>query len=40
MLLNLEYELNYIDDTEIRDIIRYKYNDRKNVVTNHVHNEL
>lgn len=29
MLLNLEYELNYIDDTEIRDIIRYKYNDGK-----------
>lgn len=25
--VQLEYELNYIDDPEIRDIIRYKYND-------------
>ena len=27
MKLQLEYELNYIDDSEIRDIIRYRYND-------------
>lgn len=27
--LQLEYELNYIEDAEIRDIIRYKYNDNK-----------
>lgn len=27
--VQLEYELNYIDDSEIRDIIRYKYNDNK-----------
>lgn len=27
--LQLEYELNYIDNPEIRDIIRYKYNDNK-----------
>ena len=29
MKLQLEYELNYIDNPEIRDIIRYKYNDNK-----------
>lgn len=27
--VQLEYELNYIKDSEIRDIIRYKYNDNK-----------
>lgn len=25
--LQLEYELNYVEEAEIRDIIRYKYND-------------
>lgn len=25
--IQLEYELNYVKDSEIRDIIRYKYND-------------
>lgn len=25
--LQLEYELNYVENSEIRDIIRYKYND-------------
>lgn len=28
-LINLEYELNYIKDSEIRDIIRYRYADNK-----------
>ena len=28
-LINLEYELNYIEDSEIRDIIRYRYVDNK-----------
>lgn len=27
--LQLEYELNYIENSEIRDIIRYRYNDNK-----------
>lgn len=27
--VQLEYELNYIDDPEIRDIIRHRYNDNK-----------
>lgn len=27
MKLQLEYELNYIEDSGLRDIIRYKYND-------------
>lgn len=27
--IQLEYELNYIDDPEIRDIIRHRYNDNK-----------
>ena len=27
--LELEYELNYVKDSTIRDIIRYKYNDNK-----------
>lgn len=27
--IKLEYELNYIEDSEIRDIIRYRYNDNK-----------
>lgn len=27
--LQLEYELNYIQEAEIRDIIRYRYNDNK-----------
>lgn len=27
--IQLEYELNYVDNAEIRDIIRYKYNDNK-----------
>lgn len=27
MILNIEYELNYIDDPEIREIIRYIYED-------------
>lgn len=27
--VQLEYELNYVKDPEIRDIIRYKYNDNK-----------
>lgn len=30
--IQLEYELNYIDDPDIRDIIRYRYNDDKNWV--------
>ncbi len=30
--IQLEYELNYIKDPEIRDIIRYKYNDFKSWV--------
>lgn len=30
--IQLEYELNYIKDPEIRDIIRYKYNDCKSWV--------
>ena len=29
MRLQLEYELNYVEDSEIRDIIRYRYNDNK-----------
>ena len=29
-LTNLEYQLNYIDDSEIRQIIRYKYEDDMN----------
>lgn len=29
MRIQLEYELNYIKDSEIRDIIRYRYNDNK-----------
>lgn len=28
-LIKLEYELNYIEDSEIRDIIRYRYVDNK-----------
>lgn len=27
--IQLEYELNYVKDAEIKDIIRYKYNDNK-----------
>lgn len=27
--VQLEYELNYVKDSEIRDIIRYRYNDNK-----------
>ena len=27
--IQLEYELNYIEESDIRDIIRYKYNDNK-----------
>ena len=27
--IQLEYELNYVNDSEIRDIIRYRYNDNK-----------
>ena len=27
--LQLEYELNYVKEAEIRDIIRYRYNDNK-----------
>lgn len=27
--LQLEYELNYVEEAEIRDIIRYRYNDNK-----------
>lgn len=27
--VQLEYELNYIEEADIRDIIRYKYNDNK-----------
>ncbi len=27
--VQLEYELNYIEEAEIRDIIRYRYNDNK-----------
>lgn len=27
--VHLEYELNYVKDSEIRDIIRYRYNDNK-----------
>lgn len=27
MKIQLEYELNYIEDSDIKDIIRYKYND-------------
>lgn len=29
MRIQLEYELNYVKDAEIRDIIRYRYNDNK-----------
>ena len=29
MRLQLEYELNYVQNTELRDIIRYRYNDNK-----------
>lgn len=29
MRIQLEYELNYIEDAELRDIIRYRYNDNK-----------
>lgn len=29
MKIQLEYELNYIDNSELRDIIRYRYNDNK-----------
>ena len=29
MRLQLEYELNYVEDAELRDIIRYRYNDKK-----------
>ena len=29
MRLQLEYELNYIENAELRDIIRYRYNDNK-----------
>lgn len=29
-ITNLEYQLNYIDDSEIRQIIRYKYEDDMN----------
>lgn len=30
MRLQIEYELNYIEDSEIREIIRHKYNDNMN----------
>lgn len=30
LILRLEYELNYIEDSEIRQIIRYKYEDEMN----------
>ena len=29
MRLQLEYELNYVENAELRDIIRYRYNDNK-----------
>lgn len=29
MRIQLEYELNYVEDAELRDIIRYRYNDNK-----------
>lgn len=29
MKIQLEYELNYIEDADIKDIIRYRYNDNK-----------
>lgn len=29
MRLQLEYQLNYVENTELRDIIRYRYNDNK-----------
>ena len=29
MRLQLEYELNYVQNAELRDIIRYRYNDNK-----------
>ena len=29
-IINLEYQLNYIDDSEIRQIIRYRYEDDMN----------
>lgn len=29
MKIQLEYELNYIEDSDIKDIIRYRYNDGK-----------
>lgn len=29
MRLQLEYQLNYVENAELRDIIRYRYNDNK-----------
>ena len=29
MRLQLEYQLNYVENSELRDIIRYRYNDNK-----------
>ena len=29
MRLQWEYELNYVENAELRDIIRYRYNDNK-----------
>ena len=29
MRLQLEYQLNYVENAELRDIIRYRYNDNR-----------